>query len=268
MTPLQPGNVVLGRYRIAHSLGAGGMGIVYLAERIADGKRVVIKTVHDHLAHDEHMRARFFREAEATRALKHPSIVDVIEASADPLLLVLEHLPGRSLHERLREGPLPEAEVKAIAVQLLDALDAAHRSKLIHRDLKPGNVMVLEGTQVKLLDFGISRMVDEARHTKLTQTGQILGTPGYLAPEQALARPVDDRTDIYSLGVLMYRALTGRLPFDGKAAALLRAVVEDEPHLCPSSGRTSTPRSRRSCTKPCRRTRRIDFSPRDRCGRR
>lgn len=233
MNALEPGNVVLGRYRIAHSLGAGGMGVVYLAERIADGTKVVIKTVHDHLADEPEMRARFLREAEATRALRHPHIVDVIEASADPLLMVLEHLPGRSLQDRLREGPLPEAEVISIALQLLDALDAAHRAKLIHRDLKPGNVMVLEGVRVKLLDFGISRMVDAARHTKLTQTGQILGTPGYLAPEQALARTVDARTDLYSLGVLMFRALTGRLPFDGRAASLLRAVVEDEPHPLP-----------------------------------
>lgn len=233
MSTLEPGNVVLGRYRIARSLGAGGMGVVYLAQRTSDGSKVVIKTVKEHLARDPEMRARFLREAEATRALRHPHIVDVIETSADPLLLVLEHLPGRSLQEHLRQGPLPEAEVISIARQLLDALDVAHRAKLIHRDIKPANVMVLQGARVKLLDFGLSRMVDEARHTKLTQTGQILGTPGYLAPEQALARPVDARTDLYSLGVLMYRALAGRLPFEGRAASLLRAVVEDEPYPLP-----------------------------------
>ena len=237
MSEIAPGSVVLGRYRVVRQLGAGGMGVVYLAEHLADGRNVVIKTIRDHLAQDAEVRARFVREAVATQTLRHRHIVDVLEASDAPPLLVLEHLEGESLHQYLqRHGPLPEQDTVRVATQLLDAFAVAHRANLVHRDLKPGNVMVVAGPHidgkpisVKLLDFGLSHVLDHARLTRLTQTGQILGTPGYLAPEQALARQVDARTDLYALGVTLYRCLAGRAPFEGSPAALLRAVIQDAP---------------------------------------
>ena len=230
---LKPGDVV-GEHRIDSHLGGGGMGAVYLATS-ARGERVVIKTLQSHIESNAEMLARFEREARATASLSHPAIVRVLGFGTTPVPhLVMEHVEGRSLSQVLSQGPLPVDAVVRIGAQVLDALEVAHAAHVVHRDIKPANIMIVDDAyRVKLLDFGISRLVDEARRTKLTQTGQILGTPGYMAPEQARAGEVDGRADLYSLGVTLYHAIAGRLPFDGRGASLLRAVLQDEPHPLP-----------------------------------
>lgn len=224
--PLQPGAVVAGRYRILQELGAGGMGAVYLATRLTDGSSVVIKTMLASWASKPYAKKRFAVEAEAAARLTHPGIVRIVEfdATGDPPLLVMEHLVGRTLAQVLKEEPHGMEVGRAVGLcrQILDALSVAHGAGIVHRDLKPGNIMIVPGRNgeelVKILDFGIARIVDDERRTRLTQTGQVLGTPGYLSPEQALGYDIDGRTDLWAVGIMLYGMLAGRLPFGGNDA--------------------------------------------------
>ena len=219
---LPEGALLAGRYRIVHALGSGGMGTVYEAMQDDLGRRVAVKVLHRLLAQDAAHCERFRREAEAAGQLGHPNIVRVTDfgqAPGESAFLVMEFVAGRTLVEVVRdEAPLAFVRVAQLAIQILSALAAVHRAGIVHRDLKPSNVMIVPiaglHEQVKLLDFGIAKMREGPGYARLTATGAMVGTPGHMAPEQVLGHPVDARTDIYAVGVLMYEALTKVPPVD------------------------------------------------------
>lgn len=231
------GAVLDGRYRIERQLGQGGMGTVYAGTQQALGRRVAIKVLHRHLAEDASLVERFKREAEVAASLGHPNIVQVTDfgrASDGRAFLVMDFLDGQAAADLIaREAPLPMGRVAFIADQVVSALGAAHAAGIVHRDLKPDNVYLTSMSgiddMVKLLDFGIARLAETNEGQGLTVTGQVLGTPAYMSPEQARGKRVDGRTDLYAAAVLMYEALTGRLPFSGENYhALMFAIVGEE----------------------------------------
>lgn len=218
----------IGPYRVLRRIGAGGMGEVFLAEDDRLGRRVALKSPFDQWLETADARARLHREARAAARLSHPniaSVYDVLDEGGRPYI-VMEHVDGESLSAIISHGPVPPARAVDIGIQLADALAAAHAAGVIHRDLKPGNVMVCPDGRVKVLDFGVATFVEpEAGAGPLTTPGQILGTPGYVAPEQWLGRPADARSDVYAAGAIFYEMLTGRPPVsasggDGMAALL------------------------------------------------
>jgi len=222
------------RYRVERLLGKGGMGRVYDAVQVELGRRVALKVLAPELAKQPTILERFRREAIAAAMLGHPHIVDVTDfvvPEKGPPFLVMERLAGEGLMDVLQRGPLEVERAVRITVQLLDALQEAHEAGIVHRDLKPANVFLvaLAGGQelVKLLDFGIAKLRDAGG--RLTAVGEMVGTPRFAAPEQLKGGEVDARTDVYGAGVLLYGMLTGRPPFPGPAADLIRAVLEDEP---------------------------------------
>src|SRR5499426_3665651 len=208
----------LGRFKVVRLLAAGGMGEVYLGEHEELGSKVALKLLPSPNGADAAaVRERFRREAKLTAAIAHPGVVQVLDLAADQgrLYLVLELVDGRSLRSRLREGPVPVAEAVRIAAAAADVLGAAHRHGVVHRDVKPENVMLCADGRVRVLDFGIARALQDQE--PLTRTGELLGTPEYMAPEQLLdeAGAVDARTDVHALAVLCYELLTARSPFAG-----------------------------------------------------
>ena len=220
-----------GRYRLEDVIGRGGMSTVYRGTDLALDRTVAVKVALDPLVEQSPIYlARFTREAHAAAAIGHPGVVTVYDAGADgpTRFIVMELLPGRSLADILRdERPLELGRAASIAAQVADALSAAHAAGIIHRDVKPGNIMVAPDGSVKVLDFGIARALDG--HT-LTQTATVLGTSAYMSPEQALGQPVDARSDIYSLGCVLYEMLTGEPPFIADvSAAVLHQHVRVEP---------------------------------------
>lgn len=223
---------VAGRYRVERIVGGGAMATVVVAHDDDLGRRVAVKLLDERLASDENFRARFTREARIAASLSHPNIVTVFdagEADGRPYI-VMEYVDGRTLDARLRdEGPLAPGVVQGIARQVCAGLEHAHAHGLVHRDLKPGNLIERDDGTVKIADFGIAR-VDET--TQLTETGTILGTAAYLAPEQAEGGTVTPRTDLYALGVVLYELLAGRRPWDVRSLAdLARRRTEPVPEL-------------------------------------
>jgi serine/threonine protein kinase len=232
--PQQPDEIGrLGRYRVRQVLGSGGMGIVFEAEDTQLRRRVALKVMKPSVAAKEANRQRFLREAQTTAAIDHEHIVTVFhvdEADGIPYL-AMQLLQGESLHDRLdREGGwLPLPEVLRIGRELAEGLAAAHARGLVHRDIKPANVW-LEAPRgrVKLLDFGLARVAGD--DVRLTQAGVVLGTPAYMAPEQANGRPVDHRGDLFSLGCVLYQQCTGQLPFPGNdTLSILAALASIDP---------------------------------------
>jgi serine/threonine protein kinase len=219
--PLSPDSLVLeGRFRVIRPLGAGGMGEVYLCEQVSLGRKVAIKVLHHDLHMQPGMAERFKREARLLSAVEHPAVVRIIDfgESDDSACLVMELVEGVSLHEALTHGPLAPARALAVLHQLAEGLAAIHDKGIIHRDIKPENVFLTptpKGEQARLLDFGIARLVEPDADSAVSQVGVVLGTPEYLSPEQAIGARVDARSDLYCLGVLAYRILSGRLPFEG-----------------------------------------------------
>ena len=232
---LSPG-ARLGPYEVLDLIGAGGMGEVYRARDTRLDRTVAVKVLPSDFANDPSRRARFEREARAISALEHPHICTLHDVGEQEGLayLVMEHLTGETLAGRLRKGPLPRSQALEVASQIADALDAAHKRGIVHRDLKPSNVM-LTGAGVKLLDFGLARVMPgagavESTSPTLTGTGAVLGTAPYMSPEQVEGREADTRSDIWSLGVVLYEMLTGRRAFAGtNSASLIGAILERDP---------------------------------------
>lgn len=222
------GREIDGRYRIVAKLGEGGMGAVYEAEQIALQRPVALKVIHPSFAGDGEIRARFAREATASGQLDgHPHVASALDFGTLPdgsLYLVMQLVRGPSLRDVLDHGRIPWERALQIATQIADALSAAHAKGIVHRDLKPDNVSLIRREDdrevAKVLDFGIARVMAPAdapatQQTKLTRVGTIMGTPGYMAPEQAVGDAVDERADLYALGIMIWEMLVGRIPFDG-----------------------------------------------------
>jgi Tol biopolymer transport system component/tRNA A-37 threonylcarbamoyl transferase component Bud32 len=225
----------LGPYEIVSPLGAGGMGEVYKARDTRLDRTVAIKVLPEHSAARPDARERFEREARAVSALNHPHICVLHDVGRQDGLdfLVMEFLEGETLAQRLERGPLPMEQALTYAVQIADALDRAHRHKVIHRDLKPGNIMLVKDG-AKLLDFGLAKLhaaaggvAEETRTLALTTEGTIVGTFQYMSPEQLEGREADPRSDIFAFGAVLYEMVTGRKAFDGKSRASITAAIMD-----------------------------------------
>ncbi|MCK7622807.1 serine/threonine protein kinase [Streptomyces sp. RS10V-4] len=236
MRPLAPGDPRrIGPYALLGRLGAGGMGRVFLA-RSAGGRTVAVKVVHEEHAADPQFRARFRREIDAARRVGERYTAPVLDADPDAELpwVATGYVPGPSLEQVVRRyGPLPAASVHALADGLLRALQDIHEAGIVHRDLKPSNVMLtVEGPRV--IDFGIARALDASVESLLTSTGMVIGSPGFMSPEQILGRPVGAASDVFTLGGVLMYAATGRLPFGQDATnqhAVMYRIVEGEPRL-------------------------------------
>ncbi len=225
-TPVLPLNslVLDERFRVLGHLGGGGMGEVYLAEQVSLGRKVALKVLRREVGQQPGMSERFRREARLLSSVEHPAVVRVIDfgQSQEGTCLVMELAEGQTLLQALEAGPLDPERGRRVLVQLAEGLAAIHEKGIIHRDLKPENVVLTSGPrgeQARLLDFGIARLVEPDPDSRgLSQVGVVLGTPEYLSPEQAMGAPLDARSDLYSLGVLAYRMLSGQLPFQGPNA--------------------------------------------------
>ncbi|MER6251704.1 protein kinase [Streptomyces sp. NPDC001584] len=255
------GSLAGGRYQLRDLLGAGGMASVYLAYDSALDRQVAIKTLHSDLGREQSFRERFRREAQAVAKLSHTNIVSVFDtgegevtfgggaAAGDGAVMpyiVMEYVEGRPLGSVLEEdirlhGAMPADKALKVTADVLAALETSHEMGLVHRDIKPGNVMVNKRGVVKVMDFGIARAM-QSGVTSMTQTGMVVGTPQYLSPEQALGRGVDARSDLYSVGIMLFQLLTGRIPFDADSPlAIAYAHVQEEPVAPSSVNRSLTP---------------------------
>jgi serine/threonine protein kinase len=239
------GSVAGGRYQLRDLLGEGGMASVYLAYDSALDRQVAIKTLHTELGREQSFRERFRREAQAVAKLSHANIVSVFDTGEDQLdgslmpYIVMEYVEGQPLGSVLQAdiqqyGAMPADKALKVTADVLAALETSHEMGLVHRDIKPGNVMMTKRGIVKVMDFGIARAM-QSGVTSMTQTGMVVGTPQYLSPEQALGRGVDARSDLYSVGIMLFQLLTGRIPFDADSPlAIVYAHVQEEP-VAPST---------------------------------
>ena len=230
----------IGHYRIERMLGSGGMGEVYLAHDTKLGREVALKVLSAQLAADPDRRERFEREARAAAALNHPNIVTIhsVEEAEGVHFLTLEVVDGQTLADIISPGGLPVDRVLALGIPLADAVGAAHQRGITHRDLKPANVMVTTDGRVKVLDFGLAKVKEEARQAQdammptaaLTGEGRIVGTVAYMSPEQAEGKTVDQRSDVFSLGIILYELATGVRPFSGEThMSVLSAIIRETP---------------------------------------
>src|SRR6266851_7304079 len=230
---------ILGNYKITHKIGAGGQGMVYKATDQKLGRTVVVKVLPAELTVKEANLKRFEREARLASSLDHPNICTIFDMDeADGLhFIAMQYVEGRNVRQLVNGRPLELESTLRIAVQVTDALAVAHARGIIHRDIKSGNIMVTDAGQVKILDFGLAKLLDESEatntgihQTELTEIGVPYGTATYAAPEQARGDKVDARADIFSTGVLVYEMLTGTWPFRGKSTIDVRhAVIYDQP---------------------------------------
>jgi len=224
-----------GRFRVLGELGRGAMGVVYRAEDPALGRAVAIKTITLTGTEEEraHFEARFLQEARAAGGIAHPSIITIYDVGReeDVAFIAMELLDGRELRDLIRGGALAPSEAVEVAARVAEALAFAHERGVVHRDVKPGNVMVLSDGRVKIMDFGIARLRDP---DVKTATGMLLGSPRYMSPEQVSGNPFDHRADIFSLGVVLYEMLTGVTPFAGDDITQLMFQVVNGAAVPPS----------------------------------
>ena len=220
---------LISHYRLLNELGQGGMGVVYRAEDTKLGRTVALKFITSQGAGEAEEKARFRHEAEAAASLSHPNICTIyeIDEADGRLFLAMEYIEGESLKERIARGPLKIDEALDIALQIAQGLDAAHRKSIVHRDIKPANIMIEAGGLVKIMDFGLAKM---SGRSKLTKAGTTLGTTAYMSPEQARGAEADHRSDIWSLGAVIYEMVTGRTPFRGDyEQAVLYSILNEAP---------------------------------------
>ncbi|MBP6747197.1 protein kinase [bacterium] len=233
------GKTIDKKYLVQSVLGEGGMAVVYRAHHVQMERTVVIKVMQGWLLSNRNSVERFERECKLTAKLNHPNIVSVYDVgliNGKEPYLVMEYIKGESLADKIHNsGALPFATTANIIIQICRGLQEAHSSGIIHRDLKPDNVLLQHKSDrpdwVKIVDFGISNFVHGSK--KLTKTGRMVGTPEYIAPEQLKDRPIDMRTDLYGIGIMMFEMLTGRVPFDGESAEsiLMKHLLEDPPTM-------------------------------------
>ena len=252
----------LSHYKIIEKLGQGGQGEVYLAEDSRLDRKVALKILPQHLSERAELRERFEREARAVSSLNHPHICTLYDIGEQDGIhyLVMEHLVGETLEARLAKGALSLEQTLEYAIQIADALDKAHRQGVVHRDLKPGNIMLVK-SGAKLLDFGLAKLQAAETPTNLsalpteqanlTAEGTILGTLQYMAPEQLEAKEADSRTDIFAFGAVVYEMATGKKAFEGKSqASLIGAIMNSEPQPM-AELEAMTPRSLDHVVKRC-----------------
>jgi serine/threonine protein kinase len=261
MSSLLPPGTHLGRYEIRSQLGAGGMGEVYLAQDTKLDRKVALKILPAALSANQDRMRRFRQEAKAASALNHPNIITIyeIEQIDSVNFIATELIEGETLRQRLRSEPMKLGKVLDVAIQAASALSAAHVGGIVHRDIKPENIMVRQDGIVKVLDFGLAKLTERTppesvnpeaptRAVVHTEPGVVLGTAIYMSPEQARGLQVDARTDIFSLGVVLYEMVAGRLPFEGSTSSEVLASILSEtqrkrtaaagPLLKRSAGRT------------------------------
>jgi eukaryotic-like serine/threonine-protein kinase len=227
------GTVLSGRYKLEAKLGSGGMSTVYLARDMTLDRQVAVKVMHREMSEQADQLQRFRQEARAVAKLSHPNVVAVIDAGEDGghPYIVFEYVEGETLKQRInRIGALDPQEALAYAIEIARGLTVAHARNMVHRDIKPQNVLIDSEGRAKLTDFGISRQLEQ---DGMTATGRVLGTTDYVAPEQAMGHPVDQRSDIYSLGVVLYEMLIGQVPFhaDSQVGVAMKHVNEEMPDV-------------------------------------
>ena len=226
--------LLAGRYRVQRPRGSGGMATVFLCEDERLGRQVAVKRLHAHSPDD--VARRFSREAKLGASLNHPNLVSVFDTLTDDeaVLIVMEYVEGETLHDALQRGPLPPKRALEVIRDVANALDHAHSHGVVHRDVKPANILLREDGVVKLVDLGIATAADV---TRITQSGVVLGTASYMAPEQIEGRRVDARTDVYALGCVLFHAVTGAVPFpERESSAKMWAHLNEPPPPVGSGG--------------------------------
>jgi len=227
-----------GRYELHRRLGRGGMAEVFLARDLQLDRPVAVKVLFTQFANDPSFVARFRREAQAAANLNHPNIVSVFDWGQEhgTYFIVMEYVDGQTLAEILRTGgPLDPERAAGIAGDVAAALGHAHAAGVLHRDIKPGNILISPSGRVKVADWGIGRAMDAAAEENLTQTGAVMGTATYFSPEQAQGLSLDPRSDLYSLGVVLYESLTGQTPFQGDSTGVGTYASRKKLRICSRS---------------------------------
>ncbi|MBW2591464.1 MAG: serine/threonine protein kinase, partial [Deltaproteobacteria bacterium] len=222
-----------GRYEIIKELGRGAMGVVYQAHDPRIDRLVALKVLRPDRVTSQDFVQRFLKEAKAIGRLSHANIVTVYDVGQDheTIYIAMEFLEGRPLNEVVREKPPAVKDVINIGLQVAEALNYAHARGIIHRDIKPSNIILDDEGRIKITDFGIAR-IEDPEATQQTQAGEILGTPVYMSPEQVMGKTVDGRSDLYSLGIILYELTTGQRPFSGEnIAVIFRAITQDIPSV-------------------------------------